>query len=461
MSESHLPSSFRDIGNFVYESKGIVYRKILEDSYEDYSNLIASGLYDYLVESKYLVSHDEILDPSAVKSSKNIILRPEKIRFITCPYEWCFSQLKDAALLTLQICIDAIEYGMILKDATAYNIQFHNGKPILIDTCSLSKYKEGEGWMAYQQFCKHFFAPLLLMSKTDIRLNLLSKIHIDGVPLDLASRLLPMKSWASPSILAHIHMHARTQNKYAGSGDASKNKIRNISKIGMLGLLNNLKRSINKLKLSRIDTEWGDYYNFTNYSSSSASHKADTVLSMVKQSGAETILDIGSNNGQYSRVATAFGATVISADIDPIAVENNYLTVKDKKESSIIPIIQDMTNPSSSIGWAHNERGSLQDRSGFDLVMALALVHHLAISNNVPFDLIAKYLSKLGKFLIIEFVPKEDSKVVKLLSSREDIFPEYNEEYFIKSFSRFYKIINRIVIKESKRTLCLMQVKNG
>ena len=241
----------------------------------------------------------------------------------------------------------------------------------------------------------------------------------------------------------------------------SKNKIRNISKIGMLGLLNNLKRSINKLKLSRIDTEWGDYYNFTNYSSSSASHKADTVLSMVKQSGAETILDIGSNNGQYSRVATAFGATVISADIDPIAVENNYLTVKDKKESSIIPIIQDMTNPSSSIGWAHNERGSLQDRSGFDLVMALALVHHLAISNNVPFDLIAKYLSKLGKFLIIEFVPKEDSKVVKLLSSREDIFPEYNEEYFIKSFSRFYKIINRIVIKESKRTLCLMQVKNG
>ncbi len=459
MSESHLPSSFRDIGGFVYESEGIIYRKIFEDSYEDYTKLITSGLYDYLVESKYLVSHDEILNSSAVKNPKSIILRPEQIRFITYPYEWCFSQLKDAALLTLQICIDAIEYGMILKDATAYNIQFHNGKPILIDTCSLSKYKEGEAWVAYQQFCKHFLAPLLLMSKTDIRLNLLSKIHIDGVPLDLTSRLLPIKSWASPSILAHIHMHARAQNKYAGSGDSSKNKIRNISKIGMLGLLNSLKRSINKLKVSLIDTEWGDYYNFTNYSNSSASHKADTVLSMVKQSRASTVLDIGSNNGQYSRVATAFGATVLSADIDPIAVEHNYLTVKNKKESNIIPIIQDMTNPSSSIGWAHNERGSLQDRGAFDLVMALALVHHLAISNNVPFDMIAKYFSKLGKFLIIEFVPKEDSQVVKLLSSRRDIFINYNKNSFEKAFGEYYTIIDEIMISESKRTMYLMQVK--
>jgi len=459
MSESHLPSSFRVVGGFVYESEGVVYRKIFEHSSEDYTKLISSGLYDYLVESKYLISHDEILDIPSVKDSNSIILRPEQIKFITYPYEWCFSQLKDAALLTLQICIDAIEYGMILKDATAYNIQFHNGKPILIDTCSLSKYKEGEGWVAYQQFCKHFLAPLLLMSKTDTRLNSLSKIHIDGVPLDLASRLLPIKSWASPSILAHIHIHAITQNKYAGSGDSSKNKIRSISKTGMLGLLNSLKRCINKLNLRLADTEWGDYYNFTNYSNSSASHKGDTVLSMVKQSGASTILDIGSNNGQYSRIAAAFGATVLSADIDPVAVEHNYLTVKNKKESNIIPIIQDMTNPSSSIGWAHNERGSLQDRSAFDLVMALALIHHLAISNNVPFDLIAKYLSKLGKFLIIEFVPKEDSQVVKLLSSREDIFFDYYEHSFEKVFREYYTVIDKVLVSGSKRVLYLMQIK--
>lgn len=454
-----VPSSFRDTGGFVYTLDDAIYRRILKPSYEDYYELMNSGLYKHLVKSKCLVSHDEILN-TPNNNSEFITIKPEQINFISFPYEWCFSQLKDAALLTLKICMDSLNYGMILKDATAYNIQFHNGKPILIDTCSLSKYKEGQVWVAYQQFCKHFLAPLLLMSKTDIRLNLLLKIHIDGIPLNLTSKLLPVKSWFSPNILAHIHLHARSQNKYEASGECAKNKIRPISKIGMLGLLHSLRKTIESLKLKNVQTEWGNYYNFTNYSENSALHKTDALLLMIDRSKARTVLDVGSNNGHYSRMVAKTGSIVISADIDPISVEYNYLTNKNTKISNVTPIIQDIANPSSRIGWGHNERSSLQDRGPFELVMALALVHHLAISNNVPFEMVAEYFSKLGKLLIIEFIPKEDSQVIKLLSSREDIFYNYNEDKFEKSFGKYYTIINKVAIKESCRTLYLMQAKS-
>ena len=220
------------------------------------------------------------------------------------------------------------------------------------------------------------------------------------------------------------------------------------------------KDAIESLKLKNVQTEWGDYYNFTNYSENSALHKTDALLLMIDRSKARTVLDVGSNNGHYSRMVAKTGSIVISADIDPISVEYNYLTNKNTKISNVTPIIQDIANPSSRIGWGHNERSSLQDRGPFELVMALALVHHLAISNNVPFEMVAEYFSKLGKLLIIEFIPKEDSQVIKLLSSREDIFYNYNEDKFEKSFGKYYTIINKVAIKESCRTLYLMQAKS-
>ena len=142
-------------------------------------------------------------------------MQPEIIPFISYAYEWSFSQLQDAALATLAIEKKALEHGMSLKDASAYNIQFRGSRPVLIDTLSFERYREGEPWVAYRQFCQHFLAPLALMSHTDVRLGQLLRVYIDGVPLDLASRLLPGKTKLSLGLATHIHLHAQAQRKYA------------------------------------------------------------------------------------------------------------------------------------------------------------------------------------------------------------------------------------------------------
>lgn len=363
--------------------------------------------------------------------------------------------------MTLEIAKRAIEYGMILKDASAYNVQFHHGKPIFIDTSSFALYKEGEPWIAYNQFCRHFLAPLLLMAKVDIRMGKLTQQYIDGIPLDLASKLLPFKSKFSFSIFAHIHAHAKVQQKYSNAGNVRAARSQKISKINLLGLIDNLSSLIRKITWSPINTEWGDYYNQTNYSDAATKHKAEIVKELFLLSGARSAWDLGGNNGYYSRVIAGAGANVTCFDIDPMAVETNYQKIKKDKEQSILPLLQDLTNPSPSLGWQQTERDGLVERGGkVNLIMALALIHHLAISNNVPLELIAEHFSRLGDYLLIEFVPKEDSQVKRLLASRDDIFPNYHLESFRNTFSHYYTIVEERLIQDTSRTLFLMK-KNG
>jgi 2-polyprenyl-3-methyl-5-hydroxy-6-metoxy-1,4-benzoquinol methylase len=455
-----LSGSFRDPGNFVYKKDGVIYRQINKDFTSNYRHLIDSGLYSDLADLNLLIKHNEVSDDYAANiDSAGIVLCPEQITFITYPYEWCFSQLQDAALLTLDICIKSIEFGMILQDASSYNVQFHKGKPVFIDTGSFVRYKEGDKWEGYQQFCKHFLSPLLLASKVDIRLMSLTKTYIDGPPLDLVSKLLPRKSWLSWSILSHIHLHAITQNRYADKGEAVK-KTNKISKNGMLGLLDNLKSTVINLEWNKPQTEWGDYYNATNYTDDSTLDKNKIVLSLAHHVKPSLILDLGANNGFYSHIVAETGASVVSADIDPVAVEENYRGCMHNSETQLLPIMQDLTSPSPGIGWGNVERNSLESRAdNVDLVMALALVHHMAISNNVPLSRIAQYFSSLGRYLIIEFIPKGDSQVKKLFLSRTDIFPKYCIDEFEFEFQKLYKIINKSKIINSERIIYLMKLK--
>lgn len=452
-------SSFRDPNAQVYLLDDEIYRQINESGFSDYQYLMSSGLYGKLQSKNYLISHQEVALGFALNKQARVVLKPEQISFISYCYEWSFTQFKDAALLTLEIAKLAVKYGMILKDASTHNIQFHHGKPIFIDTSSFSCYQEGEPWLAYNQFCRHFLAPLLLMTQVDIRMSRLSQHHIDGIPLDLASKLLPFKNRFSFSIFAHIYAHAKMQKKYSDVVNRKYSSNRKISKINLLGLLDNLSSLIKKLTWLPIKTEWGDYYNQTNYSDEATKHKAELVKSFFIQSKAHAVWDLGGNNGYYSRVVVDAGATrVICFDIDPMAVETNYQKVKKDKCQSLLPLLQDLTNPSSSLGWQQTERDGLLERGGkVDLIMALALIHHLAISNNVPLARIADYFSRLGNYLIIEFVPKEDSQVQRLLASRADIFPDYHLEHFKKTFTNYYTILEEKPICETCRTLLLMK----
>jgi ribosomal protein L11 methylase PrmA len=455
---SQVSGSFRDPSGFLFFENGKIYRQVNKYYKENYDLLMSSGLYKKLAENGLLVTHEDVAGNIPAQSEQMYkIVMPAFISFISYPYEWCFGELKDAALTTLELQKIALEHGMSLKDASAYNIQFKNGKPILIDTLSFEKYEEGKPWVAYKQFCQHFLAPLALMRYRDLRMNQLMKSFIDGVPLELASALLPKRTFFKFGLLTHIHLHSKSQKHYSDKAVEIANG--KISKFQLLALIDSLESFIKNLNLKKTATEWGDYYDNTNYSDESLNNKKEIIGGFIDKISPKKVWDIGANMGFFSRIASDKNIPTISFDIDPIAVEKNYLAVKERNEKNILPLIMDVTNPSPSIGWENEERHSLVERGKTDLVMALALIHHLAISNNTPLVKIASFFSKLCQNLIIEFVPKSDSNTQRLLRTREDIFPNYNEVSFEKDFGEFFEIVEKQKVKNSERTLYLMKIK--
>lgn len=448
------PASFRDPDGFVFFRGRELFRQVNLSGREEYDLLMSSGLHDALVKDRLLVPHEETSAPAARPEKCYKVIRPEPVPVISYPYEWCFSELKDAALATLAVQERALEFGMSLKDASAYNIQFLRGRPVFIDTLSFERYREDSPWVAYRQYCQHFLAPLALMAKTDIRLGQLLRIHIDGVPLDLASRLLPGRTRWSFGLATHIHLHARTQQRYAGR--AEKVEPRRFTRNALTGILRNLAAVTRGLSWRPAGTEWAEYYGETNYSDAAFRQKLGLVERFAATAGPATAWDLGANTGVFSRAAAKTGARVVAFDIDPAAVEKNYRDCRASGEERILPLVMDLTNPSPGLGWANEERMALAARGPVDLVLALALVHHLAISNNLPLPKLARWFAGLGRRLIIEFVPKSDSQVRRLLATREDIFPGYTREGFEASFGECFAIDEAAPVEGSERTLYLM-----
>lgn len=457
MPSVSVRGSFRDPSGFIFMHEGEIHRQINPVYQPDYEHLMQSGLYTALVDAGLLVSHDEVDNGLAPGPNAYRVIRPERVPFISYPYEWCFSQLQDAALVTLAVQKLAFEHGMTLKDSSAYNVQFVNGRPVLIDTLSFERYREGEPWVAYRQYCQHFLAPLALMSHTDVRLNQLLRIYMDGVPLDLAARLLPMRSKLQFGLLTHVHLHARAQQRFAGREVRRSGRRRRMSTMAFRGLVDSLEGATRRLKWKPSGTEWADYYDETNYSNEGMQDKHDTVRRFVESVRPRTAWDLGANTGVFSRIVAAAGARTVAFDIDPACVERNYLETRRQGDARLLPLLLDLTNPSPRVGWANAERMSVPDRGPVDLVLALALVHHLAIANNVPLPDVAHFFSSLADALVIEFVDKSDSQVQRLLASREDVFPNYTRDGFEASFREYFEIESALEPRGAQRVLYLMR----
>ncbi len=461
MTPTRLDSSFRDPGGFIFSQASVIYRQINNAGRSDYEYLMQSGLYRQLSDKNLLVSHQEI-DNSSIQGTEHCfkIIKPLQLDYISYPYEWSFSQLKDAAILTLRIQLLALKKGMVLKDASAYNIQFVNGRPMFIDTLSFEPYVEGSPWVAYKQFCQHFLAPLALMAYTDVELGKLLIFNIDGIPLPLASKLLPLKTRFNYSLLAHIHIHAKLQQNYADAANQTGKKTKaQLTLTGLKAMVQSLGKGVKNLDWRLPKTEWGSYYEDTNYSDKATEDKRSLVGEFLQAipDQLEVIQDLGANTGEFSRVAAKHCNLVVSQDIDPVAVECNYRQVKKQAPANILPLIQNLFTPSPAIGWGNSERESFLQRSSCDAVLALALIHHLAISNNVPLDNIAELFAKLSPWLIIEFVPRSDSQVKRLLATREDIFPDYTKEGFEVSIEQHFGIVKQQRVGDSERTLYLLK----
>jgi hypothetical protein len=459
-ANSPVAASFRDPNGFVFESENKLYRQINQAYKPHYDHLMSSGLYDRLIKERMLIPHAQVDVAAPIPELAYQVITPEPIPFISYPYEWCFDQLKDAALLTLSIQKIALEYGMTLMDASAYNVQFYNGRPTFIDTLSFEIYQEGAPWTAYQQYCKHFLSPLALMVYTDIRLNQLLRIYIDGIPLDLASRLLAGRARWNFGLFSHIYLHANAQKRYADTDVSLQEKSLKVSRSAHLGLLASLESTTQKLVWKAGGSEWANYYDATNYSQVAFDSKVGIVRKYLLSIHPERVLDLGGNTGVFSRLAAEQGAYTLSADIDPGAVEFDYQQVKQNSETNLLPLILDLTNPSAGVGWDNHERDAFFKRTQADTVMALALIHHLAIANNLPLDHLAHFFGQLGRWLIIEFVPMEDSQVQRLLLNRRNIFGRYSPAGFEAAFTQVFDIREKTAVDDSHRTLYLMEKKS-
>jgi hypothetical protein len=457
-------TSFRDPAGFMFEDDGKLFRQVNQSYREDYDRLIESGLYDDLTASGLLVSHEEVDAAGPVPETAYKVVAPQSIELISYPYEWCFGQLRDAALLTLEIQRRALSRGMSLKDASAYNVQFHQGRATFIDTLSFETYREGGPWVAYRQFCQHFLAPLALMSLVDGSLNQLCRTNIDGVPLDLASRLLPYRSRVRPGLALHVHMHAKMDRSAAGKPPASGSRSsgpRKFSRAALLGLIDHLESTVKRLRDRPARPVWIDYYQDNTYTEESIAVKERLVAGCLDRAEPGRVWDFGANTGRFSRIASDRSISTIAFDVDVDCVEANYQEVKRKAERCLLPLQLDLFNPSPASGWANRERASIFDRGAPDLVLALALIHHLAFTGNLPLESIAGFFEGVAPWLVIEFVPPDDPQVARLSHAADGVHHRYDREHFESCFSRRFDMISREPIMDSGRILYLFRRRSG
>jgi 2-polyprenyl-3-methyl-5-hydroxy-6-metoxy-1,4-benzoquinol methylase len=413
-----------------------------------YNHFIDSDLKERLLQEGFILPFVEIIDDSPEAGISSRVLRTDILPFVSYPYEWSFSQFKEAALLTLKINLLALEYGMILKDASMFNIQFIGCKPIFIDLASFEIYEQDTPWNAYYQFCKHFYGPLFLASKKNIILHKLLQYFIDGIPLKEVVSLCSLKDFLNSGAFLHLYLHAIGEGKIVKG--SSKKKV---AKKQLSNILIHLKSSIEKLALNQKQTVWDDYNQNNNYEIESQQHKVKIIKDFLAQIDGQKALDIGANDGLYSQLLANKGMYTLLVDIDELAIDRAF-----KGNHELIhPLQMNLVNPTPAIGWNNIERKSFWERCQVDVIQALAIVHHLVITHDISFEEIAKKLTHHTKYLIIEFVSPEDSQAEILLKNKPHHRLNYNQINFEKEFSYFFDIKMKINISGTKRYLYLMK----
>jgi 2-polyprenyl-3-methyl-5-hydroxy-6-metoxy-1,4-benzoquinol methylase len=436
--QSH-PSSYRDPSGFLFYQDGILFRQVNRRFAEAFEQFERSGLSKHLTGKGLLTQYEIINENLSGSDDWYLTIKPEPISFISYPYEWCFGMLKDAALATLEIAFEALSFNMMLKDASAYNLQWHDGRMQFIDTLSFEPYNEQKPWIAYRQFCEHFLAPLLS--------------YPDGIPLALTKKLLPAKSKLNLHVYLHLHLQAKLSQKPLRSNAEQAG----FSKKKMMQLLKSLQQSVQSFSLDKSSGVWSAYYNEAAQRPDYLEQKKKIVAAWVSNLTLQTAFDAGANEGEFSRLLAEKGIRTISADFDHHAINKLYGKIKTENIRNIHPIILDLGSPSPAIGVNNLERPALSERLHCDLVLALAVLHHLAIGRNIGFEKIATMFALLGKKLIVEFVPKDDEKIVLMLQHKPDVYDWYSKEEFLAAFCHCYKIVAEERIAASGRALFLMQ----
>jgi hypothetical protein len=452
-----LASSFRDPSGFVFQKNGTLYRQVNKVFKDDFDHFIKSGCYDHFANNNWLIPHEEIDENLSDSDNWYKTLRPRRIPFISYPYEWSFDMLKDAALLTLRVAKEGISYGVMLKDATPYNIQWLHGKPIFIDTLSFEKYDSSKPWIAYRQFCENFVSPLVLMFHRSQPLQPMLQAYPEGIPLTITKSLLPWTSFFFFYTYLHIHLHSKWSLRKTANTPVTRT---NFSEKKMIHILDSLSALVQKKKWKDKPTTWNNYYEEASTRVDYLANKKEIVRQWLNEINFGSAIDLGANTGEFSYLLAEKNIPVVAIDFDHSAINRLFIRVK-KDGKNILPLVIDLANPSPAIGLNNDERASFIERIQVDLALALALVHHLAIGKNIPFEKMAEFFAKMTGSLIIEFIPKEDEKIQLMLKDKKDIYDDYSEKNFAHAFEKYFSIEKQQTIATSGRTLYQMKKRNA
>ncbi len=450
--------SFRDRDGRVYHFQGQIFRGLSESALENFRKLQKKTFYTKLAEAGKVIGTHEIAAennplPGHLQELWAGFLEHDPVPVISYPYEWTFSMLKAAASLQLHLVERAVSSGFTLKDATPYNIQFVNRKPVFIDIPSFEPLPQGEPWAGYRQFCEMFLFPLFLQAYKGCNFQPFMRAAINGVDVQAASALFGFRDRFRKGVLSHVWLQSKLDRRYGGSSENVRSSLKSAGFNRELILVNvrKLQKLVKKLEWEASGSEWGDYTEFHNYSDDDHVRKEDFIRDAMKAENPATVWDIGCNTGQFSRIAAEHCRQVVAMDIDHVAVERLYLDKTTPK--NILPLLQNVADPSPNWGWRNRERSDLQSRSKPDLVLCLALIHHVVISANIPLEEFIDWLAGLTNKLVIEYVSRKDDKVKTLLRNKEDKYQDYSRKSLEASLKRHFDIRQHLEVNDGNRTL--------
>lgn len=375
------------------------------------------------------------------------------VEFVTWPYEWPFSMLRDAALLHLQVLKAAAAAGWMLKDATSYNIQWNGARPVFIDVCSFEPWEEGEHWRGYRQFCATHLTPLMLTSHLGIAYQPLLRSDLEGIMPEQASRHFYGRKRFKRGVLSHIWFPAKAERRVRKPPGPERKQRKTM----VLALLDSMERLVAKLKAPRARSDWSAYAGTHSYEDAELELKKDFVTRHSAARRPRLTWDLGANTGVFACVAAAHSGTVVAVDSDPDAVDLLYRKLRSEGPGNVIPLVMDLANLSPSQGWAGAERPAFDQRRSPDLVLCLALVHHMRVAANVPLPLFIGWLRTLEATVICEFVGRDDEMFHKLLENKKEDYPDYTLESFEAEVRKHFTIEDRLDFKDGLRELFLLE----